>query len=148
MDADHAGCQVTRRLHTGVHIFVNRAPILWYSKRQNTVGSSTFGSELVAIKIAIEMIEGLQYKLRMMGVPIEGPCIAFCGNNTVVINSKNPELTLKKKHNAINYHCTREAIAAKTIQVAKEDTFMNLADLLTKCNPGPTLKSLISKVLW
>jgi hypothetical protein len=39
-------------------------------------------------------------------------------------------------------------ISAKTIQVAKEDTSMNLADLLTKCNPGPTLKSLISKVLW
>jgi hypothetical protein len=31
VDADHAGCQVTRRLHTGALIFVNRAPILWYS---------------------------------------------------------------------------------------------------------------------
>ena len=55
---------------------------------------------------------------------------------------------LKKKHTAINYHCMREAIAAKTTQVAKEDTSMNLVDLLTKCNPGPTPKSLISKVLW
>jgi hypothetical protein len=54
---------------------------------------------------------------------------------------------MKKKYTGINYHCTREAIAAKTIQVAEEDTSTNLADLLTKCNPGPTLKSLISKVL-
>jgi hypothetical protein len=38
---------------------VNRAPILWYSKRQNTVESSTFGSEIVAMRIAIEIIEGL-----------------------------------------------------------------------------------------
>ena len=148
VDADHAGCQVTRRSHTSVLIFVNRAPILWYSKRQNTVESSTFGSEFVAMRIAIEMIEGLRYKLRMMGVPIEGPCNVFCDNNAVVINSKNPESMLKKKHAAINYHCTREAIAAKAIQVAKEDTSTNLADLLTKCNPGPTLKSLILKVLW
>ena len=37
VNADHAGCQVTRRLHTGVLIFVNRAPILWYSKRHNMV---------------------------------------------------------------------------------------------------------------
>jgi len=29
VDADHAGCRVTRRSHTGVIIFVNRAPILW-----------------------------------------------------------------------------------------------------------------------
>ena len=34
VDADHAkGCRVTRRSHTGVIIFVNRAPILWFSKR-------------------------------------------------------------------------------------------------------------------
>ena len=56
VDADHAGCQVTRRSHTVVLIFVNRAPILWYSKRQNTVESSSFGSEFVAMRIAIEMI--------------------------------------------------------------------------------------------
>jgi hypothetical protein len=114
----------------------------------NTAESSTFGSEFVAMRIAIEMIEGLRYSLKMMEVPTEGPCSVFCNNNSVVINSNNPELTLKKKHAAINYHCTREAIAAKTIQVAKEDTSTNLADLLTKCNPGPTLKSLISKDLW
>ena len=58
-------------MHTGVLIFVNRAPILWYSKRQNTVESSTFGSEFMAMRIAIEIIEGLWYKLRMMRVPID-----------------------------------------------------------------------------
>ena len=72
----------------------------------------------------------------------------FCNNNAVDINSKNPESTFMKKHTAINYHCTREAIATKTIKVAKEDTSTNLADLLTKSSPGPTLKRLISKVLW
>jgi hypothetical protein len=44
VDADPAGCRATRRSHTGVLIFVNRAPIIWYSKRQNTVEASTFGS--------------------------------------------------------------------------------------------------------
>ncbi len=72
VDADHAGCRVTRRSHTGVLIFVNRAPILWYSKRQNTVEASTFGSEFIAAKIAVEMVEGLRYKLRMMGVQVDG----------------------------------------------------------------------------
>ena len=115
VDADHAGCQVTRHSHTGVLILVNRAPILWFSKRQNTVEFSTFGSEFVAMRIAIEMIEGLWYKLRMMGVALDGPCNVFCDNNAVVLNSKNLESTLKKKHAAINYHRTREAIVAKTI---------------------------------
>jgi hypothetical protein len=37
VDADHAGNRVTRRSHTGILIFLNRAPITWYSKRQATV---------------------------------------------------------------------------------------------------------------
>jgi hypothetical protein len=148
VDADHAGCRVTRRSHTGILIFVNRAPILWYSKRQNTVESSTFGSEFVAAKTSVEMVEGLRYKLRMMGVTIDGATSVFCDNASVVQNSANPESTLKKKHNAIAYHRVREAIAAGTIQLAKEDGQTNLADILTKLMPGPRLKALISRVLW
>jgi hypothetical protein len=36
VDADHAGCKETRGLHSGILMFVNRTPILWYSKRQNS----------------------------------------------------------------------------------------------------------------
>jgi hypothetical protein len=61
VDAYHAGCQVTRRSHTGIIIFVNQAPIIWYSKRQNTVETSTFGFEFVGMRIAVElMVEGLR----------------------------------------------------------------------------------------
>ncbi len=65
VDADHAGNQVTRRSHTGIIIFCNKAPIIWFSKRQNTVETSTFGSEFIAARIAVELIESLPYKLRM-----------------------------------------------------------------------------------
>jgi len=45
-------------------IFINRGPILWYLKRQDTVEASTlFGLEITAAKVAVEMIEGLRYKL-------------------------------------------------------------------------------------
>ena len=148
VDADHAGGRSRRRAHTGIIIFLNRAPILWFSKRQNTVESSTFGSEFVAMRIAIEMIEGLRYKLRMMGVDIQGPCNLFCDNNAVVLNSTVPESMLKKKHAAINYHRAREAIAAGVIRVAKEDTATNIADLLTKCLPGPALRAHANRILW
>jgi hypothetical protein len=39
VDADHASNRVTRRSHIAILIFLNRAPIAWYSKRQNTVES-------------------------------------------------------------------------------------------------------------
>ena len=100
-DADHAGCQETRRSYSGILIFLNRAPILWYSKRQGTVEASSFGSEFIATRIAIELIEGLRYKLRMFGVPIEGPTILFCDNQSVVTNGKRSEPVLKKKHTSV-----------------------------------------------
>jgi hypothetical protein len=112
VDADHAGNKITRRSHTGVIIFCNRAPILWFSKRQNTVETSSFGSEFVAARIAVELIEGLRYKLRMFGIPIEGPTNVFCDNQSVVTNATIPESTLKRKHNSIAYHRVREAAAA------------------------------------
>jgi hypothetical protein len=34
VDADHAGCRATQRSHTGILIFLNKAPVLWYSKRK------------------------------------------------------------------------------------------------------------------
>jgi hypothetical protein len=65
VNADHAGNLVTRRSQSGILLFVNRAPIIWYSKRQNTVETSTFGSELVTLRIAVEFIESFMwYKLR------------------------------------------------------------------------------------
>ena len=51
VDADHAGNRVTRCSHTGILIYLNAAPILWYSKAQATVETSTFGSEFVAMRI-------------------------------------------------------------------------------------------------
>ena len=57
--ASHAGCKVTWRLHTGVIIFINRAPIVWFSKRQNMVETSTFSSEFITMQIALELIEGI-----------------------------------------------------------------------------------------
>mmetsp|Transcript_12766 Transcript_12766/g.18321 ORF Transcript_12766/g.18321 Transcript_12766/m.18321 type:complete len:118 (-) Transcript_12766:261-614(-) len=114
------------------------------------VETSTFGSEFVAARIAVELIESLRYKLRMFGVPIDdGPANVNCGNDSVCSNSTNPESTLKKKHKAIAYHrVVREAVAAGTICVAWEPTDTNIADMVTKCLGDPALAQMCARVLW
>lgn len=136
VDANHAGNVVTRRSHTGILIFVQNALIIWFSKRQNTVESATYGSELVAQRICKDLVVGLRYKLRMFGIRIEGPANVFCDNRGVVKNSNIPESMLLKKHNAVNYHAVREAVAAGILRVGKEDGETNLVDLMTKVLPG------------
>ena len=148
VDANHAGNIVTRHLHTGIFIFVQNAPIIWFSKRQNTVEVAMFGSEFVALRAAKDMLVALRYKLRMFGVPIDGPANIFCDNNGVVKNTTIPESMLAKKHNAINYHAVREAVAAKIIRVGKEDGMTNLADLFTKVLTADRRRALCRHIMY
>jgi hypothetical protein len=68
----------------------------------------------------------------MFEVPIQGPALVYCDNQGVVKNVTLPESVLSKKHNVINYHAVQEAVAANILQVTKEDSETNLADILTK----------------
>ena len=63
VDANHAGNVKDRRSQTGILIFINKAPIHWYSKHQATVETSTFGAEFCIMRVAADMIESLRYKL-------------------------------------------------------------------------------------
>ena len=46
--------------------------INWYSKKQSIIETSVFGAEFVAMKVGIETLHAVQYKLRMMSIPISG----------------------------------------------------------------------------
>ena len=147
-DANHAGNIVTWRSHSGFIIFVKNAPIIWFSKRQNTVEAATFWSEFVALRICKELIFALRYKLRMFGVPLDGPADVFCDNCGVVINTSKPESTLQNNHNTISYHSVREAAATGILRVGKEDGETDLADLLTKVLSGHQRWDLCRFLMW
>jgi hypothetical protein len=148
VDADHAGNLSTRRSHSGILIFVQNAPMLWYSKAQKTVETSTHGAELVATRICVELIESLRYKLRMFGVPLDGPAVVYCDNQSVVHNGQRPDSVLKKKHNAISYHKIRECVASGVVTIYKINTEENTADLLTKVLSGMKTKYHTNNVLY
>jgi hypothetical protein len=106
---------------------------MWFSKKQPTVETNAFASEFNAMKVCIEMITGLRYKLRMMGVPLDDePSKIFCDNSSVVLNSSEFASTLSKKHNSVAYHMTRWHVAAGIIEVIWIPTDDNLADAFTK----------------
>jgi hypothetical protein len=147
-DAAHATCLATRRSTTGILVYLNGAPIKWYSKRQNTVESSTFGSEFVSLKIAMEMNAAIRYKLRMMGVPIDGPTSMFGDNQSVVQNVTKPESVLNKRHNAIAYHKCREEVAAGAARLAHESGKENCSDGLTKILTGSDFFRFVQAVMY
>ena len=114
---DHAGNMSNRSLHSGIIIYVNNAPIIWYSKFQNIVEDSRFLPEFVALRITTGMIEYLQYKLRCFGVLVDGPSEIFCENKSADMNLIIPTSILNLIHNAICYHRVRESHASGVLRV-------------------------------
>jgi hypothetical protein len=102
VEADHAADTVTRRSRTGFLVRLNSSLIYWSSRKQNSVESSSFGSEFIAMKQCCEYLRGLRYRLRMMGIPCERHAYVHGGNQSVLANTLIPDSTLKKKKS--KYH--------------------------------------------
>jgi hypothetical protein len=111
------------------------APIVWFSKIQPTVESSVFGAECVAMKSGIETTRGLRYKLRMMGVAIDGPTYIYGNTMSVVHNTQRLGSVLKKKSNAIYYHAVQDSAAMGESIIGHIPSVNNPADICTKAVP-------------
>jgi hypothetical protein len=75
VDADHAHDLVTRRSITGILVMLNNTLTRSISKLQKTVETSSYGSGLVASRIAMELILEIRYMLRSLGVALDGPAL-------------------------------------------------------------------------
>ena len=126
VDANLFHDHVTGRAAMGVLHSLNQTPVDWTSKRQATVETATFGSEIVAAKVATEQILDLRMTLRYFGIPIEEKAYMFGDNQSVVTNTTLPHSPLRKRHNALSYHRVREVCAC----------FLNFFWLDGKKNPA------------
>ena len=64
----------------------------------------------------------------------------------MVTKNSDPTSTLKKKHHSIAYHRNREAVAAGTCRITKEDTETNLSDLFTRSLGITSKKSCLTSL--
>jgi NADPH-dependent 7-cyano-7-deazaguanine reductase QueF-like protein len=84
VDADHANDLVTGRSIKFILAMLNNTTVRWVSKLQKTVETSTYASELVALRIATELILEVRFMLRSLGVVLYGPTLML-GNNMSVV---------------------------------------------------------------
>ena len=122
----------TGRAVTGVLHFLNQTPIDWFTKKQATVETATYGSEFSAARTAIQQITGLRLTLRYLGVPIHGATHMFGDNESVVKSGSLPHSPLHKRWHGLAYHYTREAIASGMISFHHIPGTINPADVLSK----------------
>ena len=147
MDANLNHCLATGKSLTGCVHFVNKTPVDWYSKKQATVETATYGSEFLAAKTATEQIMDVRQTLRYLGAPIGAKSFLFGDNRSVVTSATLPHSILTKRHNILVFHRVREAIAAKLMAFYWIQSAYNLSDMLSKHWNHPTLCPMILKLL-
>jgi len=135
VDSDHAHDKVTRRSITGIIILVGRTPVVYHSKRQGAVETSTYSAEFMAMRTAVEEIVSIRYMLRCLGVHVDNATHVYGDNLGVIQNATIKDSLLKKKHVAISYHRVRESVASSVIFPIKIRSQDNFSDCLTKSLP-------------
>ncbi|KAL7426750.1 hypothetical protein ACHAXM_000563 [Skeletonema potamos] len=117
---------------TGILHFFNKTPIDWFSKKQNSAETATFGSENNAARAAVEQIKANKMTLMYLGVPLQGMPILLGDNKSVVDSDTLPEGKLHKRHLMLSYHYVHENIASGAIRFAFIRGNVNPADILSK----------------
>ena len=122
----------TGRSVTGILHLFNKTPIEWYSKKQATVETATYGSAFIAARTCVDQIIDLRTYLRYLGVPIREYSYVFGDNKTVIDGATIPHAKLHKRHNALSFHRVREAMASRFLKMFHLPGECNPADIMSK----------------
>ena len=93
--------------------------------------TNSYRSELVAARIAIEMIIEYRCKWRMLGVPIVGMSLLYGDDITVITDASHSGSNVKKKYHAYAYHFMREESTAGIVNFIERQLKQNRAYALT-----------------
>ena len=101
------------------------------------------------MRTGLETVQGIFYKLHVMGVPLETPTFIYGGNMSVMHCTYKPETMLKKKANSVCYHYIHEAVATDKCRTGHIGMHENCTDVATKPLPkGNKRDYLVGKIQY
>ena len=131
-DADWANCVNTRRSTSGVVLLLNGGPIVWFSRKQGVIATSTTDAEYVAAHDAGKEILWTRQLLKEINCDQNKPTTLYCDNAAAEKLIVNPKFHRRTKHIDVKYHYTRELVENGIINVKHISSNQQLADILTK----------------
>nr|GEZ97967.1 hypothetical protein [Tanacetum cinerariifolium] len=102
-DADHAGCQDTRRSTSGSVQFLGERLISWSSKRQKSAAISSTEAEYIALSGCCAQILGMRSQLLDYGLGFN-KIPMYCKNKSAITLCCNNVQHSRSKHIDIRYH--------------------------------------------
>ena len=144
-NADYAGCRVDRKSTSGSCQFLGSRLVSWYSKKQQSVSTSTAEAEYIAAGSCCAQVLWIRNQLRDYGLVLERIPI-MCDNTSAISIVSNPVNHSRTKHIDIRYHFIREHAHNGTIELHYVPTDKQLADIFTKPLDEATFNRLVSKI--
>jgi len=149
-DADFAANRDDRISLGGNILFVDRAPILWQTRKQKSVALSTMESEFMALTEASKEIVWIVRILKECSdnkiISNEIIPILFCDNESAINFSKSSIENHRTKHIHVRYHFLRNLVLEELFDLRYVNTKNNPADLFTKPQSKEKLKKFIKDI--
>nr|GFC15034.1 hypothetical protein [Tanacetum cinerariifolium] len=144
-DADHAGCQDTRRSTSGSVQFLRERLISWSSKRHKSAAISSTEAEYIALSGCCAQILWMRSQLSDYGL-VFNKIPMYCDNKSAIALCCNNVQHSRSKHIDIRYHFIKEQVEQGVIELYFVNTEYQLADLFTKALGRERIEFLTNKL--
>ncbi|GJU34002.1 retrovirus-related pol polyprotein from transposon TNT 1-94 [Tanacetum coccineum] len=144
-DADHAGCQDTRRSTSGSMQFLGDRLVSWSSKRQKSAAISSTEAEYIAMSGCCAQILWMRSQLTDYGLGFN-KIPMYCDNKSAIALSCNNVQHSRSKHIDIRFHFIKEHVENGVIELYFVNTEYQLADIFTKSLARERIEFLINKL--
>ncbi|GAA5895970.1 hypothetical protein JCM6882_005575 [Rhodosporidiobolus microsporus] len=112
VDADHTGCVVTRRSMTGIVVSLDGSTVLSISRRQTTVTTSTFTSELAAMNTALQQLEWFKAVISSLPIGNTTPITVKSDNKSAVDAIHDETYVEQRKHHDVQLRYVRQQVTS------------------------------------
>ncbi|GJW94521.1 retrovirus-related pol polyprotein from transposon TNT 1-94 [Tanacetum coccineum] len=144
-DADHAGCQDSRRSTSGSAQFLGDRLVSWSSKKQRSTAISTTEAEYIAMSGCCAQILWMRSQLKDYGF-LFNKIPLYCDNKSAIALSCNNVQHSRSKHIDIRHHFIREQVENGVVELYFVETNYQLADILTKALPRERFEFLLPRL--
>ncbi|KAJ0412135.1 hypothetical protein ATCC90586_004055 [Pythium insidiosum] len=141
-DANWGSDKATRRSTSGVLVMLAGGPVVYKSKRQQTVALSSAEAEYMALALATQEVVWLRFLLAEMGLEQHAPTSIYMDNKAAISIATNHGYTARAKHIDLRAHFVRDHVENDNIKLEYVPSAGQVADYLTKAVPTPRLMEL------
>ncbi|GJU89340.1 retrovirus-related pol polyprotein from transposon TNT 1-94 [Tanacetum coccineum] len=144
-DADHAGCQDTRRSTSGSIQLLGDRLVSWSSKRQKSAAISSTEAEYIALSGCCAQVLWMRSQLTDYGFGFN-KIPMYCDNKSAIALCCNSVQHSRSKHIDIRFHFIKEHVENGVIELYFVNTEYQLADIFTKALGRERIEFLINKL--